>query len=144
MNPLLKSIWKGFTILGAFLYRASGGRLGGQVQGLQVLLLTTIGRHTRKLWTTPIGYTRDGNAFVVVASNAGQARHPGWYLNLQRNPKAQIQVGTRVMSVRAEITQGDQHQRLWSQFIAAARGYAAYQTRTTREIPLVLLAPDGA
>jgi deazaflavin-dependent oxidoreductase (nitroreductase family) len=87
---------------------------------------------------------RDGNRYVVVASNAGQDRHPGWYLNLQQNPTVQIQVGQRLLPVRAETAHGEQRQRLWSQVIAAAPGYAAYQTRTAREIPVVILTPDGA
>jgi len=135
MNPLLRRIWKGFTVFGVFLYRVSGGRLGGRVQGLYVLLLTTTGRKTAKPWTTPVGYIHNDGSYVVIASNAGSARHPGWYLNLQQNPMAQIQVGKRVLTVRAETAHGDQRQRLWSQVIAAAPGYAAYETRTTREIP---------
>src|SRR5512139_1654121 len=129
MNPLLKRIWKGFTFLGVFLYRVSDGRLGGQVQGLNVLLLTTTGGKTAKPWTAPIGYIHDGSSYVVTATNAGLDRHPGWYLNLQQNLMAQIQVGERVLVVRAETAHGDHRERLWSQVIAAAPGYAAYQTR---------------
>ncbi len=109
-----------------------------------MLLLTTAGRKTAKPWTTPIGYIRDGSSYVVIASNAGSDRHPGWYLNLQQNPVARIQIGNRVLSVRAETAHGDRRQRFWSQVIAAAPGYAAYEARTTREIPLVILTPEGA
>ncbi len=118
--------------------------MGGQVQGLNVLLLTTTGRKTARPWTTPIGCIRDGNSYVVVASNAGSDRHPGWYLNLQQNSKAHIQLGKQTMAVKAETTHGEQRQRLWSQFVAASPGYAAYEKRTTREIPVVLLTPNGA
>ncbi len=144
MNPLLRRIFKSVTVLGVSLYRVSGGRLGSQVQGLNVLLLTTTGRKTAAPWTAPIGYIQDDGSYVVIASNAGSDRHPGWYLNLQQYPIAEIQVGKRVLPVRAETAHGDQRQRLWSQVIAAAPGYAAYQRRTTREIPLVILTPEHA
>ena len=144
MNALLRTVSKGFTVLRVFLYRVSGGLLRGGVWGSRVLLLTTTGRKTGKAWTTPIGYIRDGNSYAVIASNAGSDRNPGWYLILQQHPTAEIQVGRHILTVRAEITGGDQRQRLWSQVIAAAPGYAAYQRRTHREIPIVILTPERA
>ena len=139
---MLKRIWKAFIGFQVALYRASRGRLASRMAGLNLLLLTTTGRKTAKRWTTPLWYIRDGSCFVIIASNAGSDRHPAWYLNLQQNPEAQIQVRERVLDVRAQTAQGDERQRLWSQVLAAAPGYADYQTRTTREIPLVILTPD--
>ena len=115
--------------------------MGGRVRGLNVLLLTTTGRKTGKPWTTAVGYIREGGSYVVVASNAGSDRHPGWYLNLQKNAAARIQVGTQVVNVDAETTHGDKRQQLWSKFVAASPGYTTYQTHTSREIPVVLLTP---
>jgi deazaflavin-dependent oxidoreductase (nitroreductase family) len=114
------------------------------MRGLGMLLLTTTGRKTAKRRTTPLGYIRDGNCFVVIASNAGLDRHPAWYFNLQQNPLVQIQVRERILNVKAQTAQGENHQRLWSQVVAEAPGYADYQTHTTREIPLVILTPIEA
>ena len=143
MNPLQKWIWKAFTGFHVFLYRISGGRFGSQMRGFGVLLLTTTGRKTGKRRTMPLGYIRDGDSYVVIASNGGLDRHPAWYFNLQQNPNVQIQVRERTLDVKAETAQGDHRQRLWSQVLAEAPGYADYQTRTTREIPLVILMPEG-
>jgi len=112
------------------------------MRGFNVLLLTTIGRKTAKLRTTPLGYIREGSSFVVVASNAGLDRHPAWYFNLQQNPMAKIQVRERVLNVKALTVQGDHRQRLWSRVSTEMPGYADYQKRTTRQIPLVILTPD--
>ena len=78
------------TRLHAWVYRRSGGRLLGRMGGQPVLLLQTTGRRSGQTHTTPVQYLADGDTFVVVASNAGAARPPAWYLNLRANPHARI------------------------------------------------------
>ena len=143
MNPLLKWMFKAFTGLSVFLYRTSRGQLGSQMRGFNVLLLTTTGRKTAKQRTTPLGYICEGSSYVIVASNAGSDRNPAWYFNLQQNPVAKIQVREHILDVRALTVQGDHRQQLWSRVVTEMPGYAAYQKRTPREIPLVLLTPNA-
>jgi deazaflavin-dependent oxidoreductase (nitroreductase family) len=79
---------------------------------------------------------------MIVASNAGQPSHPGWYFNLQSHPRVTVQVMDKVMSVTAEVLSGDARALAWQQVITRAPNYAGYEKSTTREIPLVLLHPD--
>ena len=143
MNPILKWFIKAFVRFHVFRYRASGGRFGNKLRGFNVLLLTTVGRKSGKQHTVPLGFIQDGNSYVIVGSFAAFGRNPAWYLNLQHNPKVQIQVLSEVLEVTAETAQGEQRQRLWEQFVTEVPGYADYQKRTTREIPVVTLKPDA-
>jgi deazaflavin-dependent oxidoreductase (nitroreductase family) len=89
------------TVLHRALYRATGGRIGANMAGMRMLLLETLGRRSGQRRATPLLYVEDGERFVVVASNAGDARNPAWLLNLRKHPEAGIQVGTRRVAVRA-------------------------------------------
>jgi deazaflavin-dependent oxidoreductase (nitroreductase family) len=80
-----KAFFKFFTAIHRFIYRLSGGRVGGEVQGLQVLLLTTTGRKSGKSHSTPLGYFKHGEGYVIIGSNSGSDHHPGWYYNLKSN-----------------------------------------------------------
>jgi deazaflavin-dependent oxidoreductase (nitroreductase family) len=125
------------------LFRASGGRIGGRLRGnLPVLLLTTTGRKSGKQRTTPLLYVRDGEQYVIVASVGGAPKHPAWHLNLQNNPAATIQIGTRRIAVSAKTATPDERTRLWSLVTAMYPGYDAYQAKTSREIPVVVLTPS--
>ena len=132
---------KPFTRLNAFLVRATGGRLGGQLGRQSILLLTTTGRRSGQPRTTPLAYYRDGPRYVVVASNWGKASHPDWLLNLQRQPRAAIQVGGHSLPVTARQAVGDDYVRLWQ--LASQRNpqYLAYQKQAARRIPVVILTP---
>lgn len=125
-----------------FLYRLTGGRLGGKMRGFKVLLLTTTGRKSGQQRTTPLGYFDYDGSYVIVASNAGLPRNPSWYYNLKDNPQATIQVQDRVLTVIGEETKGDLRSQLWKQVIAQAPGYAEYPKRTTREIPVMIMRPQ--
>lgn len=126
-----------------FWYRLTGGRLGGRIGRAPVLLLTTIGRKTGKRRTTPLIYQRDGDAHVVVASNAGDDKPPIWWLNLQANPSAEIQVGPNTLAVRASKATLEEKQRYWPKLTAVYRTYDNYQKRTSREFDLVMLRPES-
>src|SRR5438876_9485161 len=99
---MLKFIVRGILSLMVSLYRTTGGRIVGKVQGLPVLLLTTTGRTSGKPRTVPLGYLRDGSTYVIIASYGGLPRHPAWFLNLQSHPEATIQAKHLQVQVKAE------------------------------------------
>jgi len=123
-----------------WLYRVSGGRIGGTMFGAPVLLLTTTGRRTGRPWTNPLMYQPDGDGYVIVASNGGSDRHPGWWLNLRKTPEATIQLGREVIPVTATRASGAERDRLFDMMVKAYKGYATYETKTTRKIPVIRLA----
>lgn len=123
-------------------YRTSGGRLGGRILGMPVLLLTTTGRRSGQPHTTALTYQLEGSSLVVVASNGGARQHPAWYLNLSAHPHASVQIGKERLLVRSHEATSAEYDRLWNRAVQAYRGYATYQTRTTRRIPVVILEPD--
>ena len=94
-------IFQQFARLQILLYRRSGGKAMGFVRGMPVLLLTSIGRKTGQQRVTPVMYIRDGDNYVVTASNAGSDKHPSWFLNLQAKPQTRIEVGAKTISVMA-------------------------------------------
>jgi deazaflavin-dependent oxidoreductase (nitroreductase family) len=118
------------------LYRLTGGKVGG---GEHMLILTTTGRKSGVERDTPLFFFRDGEHFVIIASAGGAAKHPTWWLNLRSNPQARIQVGARVIPVVAAQAEGEERQRLWSIVAEHYKNFVAYQKRTAREIPLIVL-----
>ena len=137
------------TALHRFVYRVSGGRLGGNLGGKPMLLLTNIGRKTGKQRETPLLYVEDQNPagdgvrWVVVASNAGDDRQPAWWLNLQSRPDTTIQVGTRHHDVHARRATPDEVEAIWPTLLSAYSYYDAYRKRTARDIPVVFLEPTS-
>jgi F420H(2)-dependent quinone reductase len=109
---------------------------------VQVILLTTTGRKTGRPQTVPLNGMPEGDGFIVIGSNSGSEVDPGWWLNLVANPKASIQVNDRVIAVRMEpVTDPAERRRVWDKVVTSMRGYAGYQKRTKRVIPLGLLRP---
>jgi deazaflavin-dependent oxidoreductase (nitroreductase family) len=123
------------------LYRASDGKLGKTFFGSSVLLLTTTGRKTRRPRTWPISFLREGYRFVVLAANGGQPKHPSWYLNLQANPRASVQLGDETRLMIARTAEGNERARLWTRAVEEYPAYGQYQQKTNREIPVVILHP---
>src|SRR5207247_148039 len=103
--------------------RVSGGRLGGDLAGIQVLLLTSVGRRSGRERVTPLLYVEDAKGWVVVASNAGDDRDPEWWRNLQARPEATVQVGRERHAVRARRAMPEEEALLWPKVTAA---YAPY------------------
>ena len=126
------------------LYRASGGRLFGRVVGMPVLLLTTTGRRSGKPRTAALTYFRDGADLVVIGSFGGSDRAPAWWLNLQRDPQASVLIGRTTSKVTARAATAEEHNLLWPLVTRTHPGYARYQKRTARPIPIVLLTPEHA
>jgi F420H(2)-dependent quinone reductase len=129
------------TRLHAWAYRRSGGRFLGRMDGQPVLLLQTTGRRSGRTRTTPVQYLADDDRFVVVASNAGAARPPAWYLNLRANPHARIRVGPRSIVVRAQEATGQERAELWQRLTAANRYLERAARKAGRDLPLMALAP---
>lgn len=136
-RTLTKFLWR-FHRWG---YRASDGGLGGRIVGMPVLLLTTTGRRSGRPRTTALTYLPDGRNLVIIASNGGAQQHPAWFLNLRAHPQAAVQVGKDRIAVRAHETAGEERDRLWIRAVRAYGGYAVYQSRTARTIPVIVLEP---
>jgi deazaflavin-dependent oxidoreductase (nitroreductase family) len=100
-----------------------------------------MGRKTGRKRTRPVGYIRDGNCYVITASNGGAATHPGWFYNLQSNPQTTIEVMGETLAVVAQVATPAEKKRLWAELIKIAPGFEQYQKRTTREIPMIILCP---
>jgi deazaflavin-dependent oxidoreductase (nitroreductase family) len=122
------------------VYRETGGQRGYHWRGTTILLLTTTGRSSGEQRTTPLIHRTDGDRWVVVASKGGAPEHPAWYENLLANPEATIEVKDETIDVRTETAAGDERARLWSLMCEVWPAYADYQTKTEREIPVVVLS----
>jgi deazaflavin-dependent oxidoreductase (nitroreductase family) len=120
-------------------YRATDGEEGHDWRGTVTLLLTTTGRHSGETRTTPLIYQSDGDRYVVVASQGGAPRHPGWYHNLSADPNVEVQVKGDRFNATASTAEGEERERLWKLMTATWPAYDEYQTRTDREIPVVVL-----
>lgn len=122
-------------------YRESGGEVGYLWNGVPTLLLTATGRRTGRKLTSPLIFGRDGDDYLIVASMGGAPRHPSWYLNLQANPEAEIQVKDQTLAVIARTASVSEKPRLWKLVTDVWPNYDVYQSRTERDIPVVVLSP---
>lgn len=123
----------------AFLYRLTHGVVGRRLVDNDILLLTTTGHRSGEEHTVPLLYLTDGDRYVVIASYGGRPHHPVWYKNLVAQPEVGVQVRSRRQSMVARTATSEERQRWWPRVVAAYDGYAAYQSRTGREIPIVFL-----
>ena len=121
------------------LYRLTGGRFVGRVGKAPILLLTTTGRRSGEPRTSPLLYLQDGERLAIVASFGGHPKHPVWYLNLTANPEVKVQVGRERFAATARTANAEERERLWPPFVEMYPGYAGYQEKTSREIPVVVL-----
>ena len=122
-------------------YRETDGEVGYLWNGATALLLTTTGRKTGQPRTQPLIFASDGGDYLVVASMGGAPQHPSWYLNLVDNPDAEVQVKGDVIPVRAHTATDEEKPRLWKIVTEQWPNYDVYQTRTERQIPVVVLSP---
>jgi deazaflavin-dependent oxidoreductase (nitroreductase family) len=120
-------------------FRANKGRVGGQFEGGDLLLLTTRGARSGEERTSPLAYLRDGDRLLVAASAAGAPNNPAWFHNLRANPDVTIEVGTSRLAAVATVPPQPERDALWQKMTAAQPGYAEYQKNTTRQIPVVVL-----
>jgi deazaflavin-dependent oxidoreductase (nitroreductase family) len=120
-------------------YVETDGRSGHKWNGRQTLLLITRGRKSGKLRRTALLYGRDGDRYLLVASNGGARNHPFWYLNLTAHPEVRVQVGADRFTARARTAGAEEKPRLWRVMTAIWPDYDRYQKRTSRDIPVVIL-----
>lgn len=123
-------------------YLASGGTEGHESNGVYTFVLATTGRRTGQPRRTCLIYGTSGDDFVVVASKGGADQDPDWFKNLQADPSAGVQVGTRRFTARARIASSDQREALWPQMARIFPLYDEYAQKTDRVIPIVLLTPQ--
>jgi deazaflavin-dependent oxidoreductase (nitroreductase family) len=131
----IKRIGKIHTVL----YRWSFGLLGARIDGLDVLLLTTVGKKSGQSRCVPLPYFRDGDKYLLVGSYGGNARSPAWVANIAANPTVQVQRGPKRWTARARVATGAERDRLWADITREFPRYAVYQTKTARQIPVVVL-----
>ena len=131
---------KHLSTLHTALYRLTRGRIGRRLVDNDILLLSTTGRLTYRTHTVPLLYLRDGHDLVVIASWGGRDRHPEWYLNLLAEPRAIAQINGQSTAVNATTATAERRKQLWPKVLAAYDGYRTYQSRTDREIPVVILS----
>ncbi|MFJ9634098.1 nitroreductase/quinone reductase family protein [Streptomyces sp. NPDC101175] len=121
-------------------FRARKGRVGGHFEGARLLLLTTTGARTGTPHTTPVGYLADGgDRVLVIASAGGSDRHPDWYRNLLAHPQVTVESGAFTYEARAVVLDGAERDEVFARAVEADPGWAAYQEKTTRVIPVVAL-----
>ncbi|WP_067478490.1 nitroreductase family deazaflavin-dependent oxidoreductase [Nocardia amamiensis] len=119
-------------------FRANQGRVGGPFAGSELLLLTTTGARSGLPRTNPLAFIRDGDDIVVIASKAGAPTNPDWFHNLRANPEAILEIGTEmVRAIATPITEGPERDRLFAAVVEVMPGFAEYQEKTDRVIPVV-------
>ena len=136
-------VLKSMNLIHKSMLTLTGGRLGWTAGSMPVLELTTIGRKSGEkrsvLLTSPV---QEGESIVIVASRGGDDHHPAWFLNLRDNPKVEVALkGEKKKPMQARIASEAERARLWPIVTATYKNYGAYQSKTEREIPLVVLEP---
>jgi deazaflavin-dependent oxidoreductase (nitroreductase family) len=139
----MKTFFKIFTRIHIALYRLTNGALGSRMRGMPVLLLTTHGRKTGRVWTTPVMYLEDSGTYVITASNNGMNRHPAWYLNITAKPEVEIEVNDQKIQVKSATVSTEERTRLWESLVKQASFFSDYQESRTKQIPMVRLTPVG-
>jgi len=124
-------------------FRSNGGRVGGNFEGAPLLLLHSTGAKSGRERVSPMMYRKVGDAWAVFASKAGADSNPDWYYNLLANPRARIEVGTQTFDVTARTTSDEEREPIWSAQKADYTGFAGYEQKTTRQIPVVILELAG-
>jgi deazaflavin-dependent oxidoreductase (nitroreductase family) len=123
-------------------FRANAGQVGGQFEGAPLLLLTTTGRRTGQARVNPMMYLDDGaGRWLVFASKAGMPDNPAWFLNLQDNPEVSVEIGDRTVPATAVVLEGEERDRWFAEQARRYPGFAEYQAKTDRVIPVVALVP---
>lgn len=117
-------------------FRANGGKVPERDS---LLLLTTTGAKSGQPRTSPLAYSKDGDRFVILASKAGEPTNPDWYHNLLAHSEVTVELGAERFAARASVTEGLERERLFAQHVAQMPGFAEYQRKTTRQIPVVVL-----
>ncbi|MCA9647380.1 MAG: nitroreductase family deazaflavin-dependent oxidoreductase [Polyangiaceae bacterium] len=141
-SPIVPRIMRWMSHANTWVYKKSGGKLGGRfLGGAPVCLLTTTGRKSGEPRTTPLLYIRDGESVVVVASQGGMPKHPLWYLNLQAKPECEVQIRRETLKLKARTASPEERAKLWPRLLEMYSDFEDYQSWTDRVIPVVILEP---
>ncbi|MEU0558942.1 nitroreductase family deazaflavin-dependent oxidoreductase [Dactylosporangium maewongense] len=122
-------------------FRANGGKVGGNFEGAPLLLLHTVGARSGQERVHPMMYQKVDGGYAVFASYAGAPTNPAWFHNLVAQPRVTAEIGTGTQELVARVTDGDERERIWTAQKAAYPGFADYELKTTRQIPVVVLEP---
>ena len=142
LKPVESSAGTDITLLGdehVRVYRETNGEKGYMWNGVPTLLLTMTGRKSGQKRTIPIIYTPVGDKYVIIASKGGSATHPAWYLNVSEYPDVEVQVRGDVFAGKARSAPSPEREELWAEAVRAWPNYDIYQSRTTRQIPVVVI-----
>jgi deazaflavin-dependent oxidoreductase (nitroreductase family) len=147
-SPVLPKIMKLMSRANVWVYRKTNGGIGGTwrvgsafPRGVPVCLLTTRGRKSGEPRTTPLLFLADGDEVVVVGSQGGLPKHPQWFLNLEQEPRVEVQIGGEIREMRARVAPPEERALLWPRLVALYRDFEAYQSWTDRAIPVVVCEP---
>lgn len=122
-------------------YEESRGAKANTLRGVPVVILTTKGRRSGSLRKSPLMRVEHDGTYAVIASDGGAANHPAWYLNLVAEPNIMLQDGPEAMQMRARVATGDERETWWRRATDVWPDYDSYQTKTERQIPVVLVEP---
>jgi len=122
-------------------FRSNSGKVGGPFEGAPLLLLHTVGRKTGQERVNPVMYRKVPAGYAVFASKAGAPSNPDWYHNLLAHPQVTAEIGTGTVQVVARVAEGDEREQIWSAHKAANPGFAEYERKTARQIPVIILEP---
>ena len=125
------------------VYRETNGEKGYLWNGAPILLLTTKGRVSGEARTIPIIYTPYGDSFVIIASKGGSPTHPKWYLNIEAEPRVEVQVKADKYEAVARTAPSPEREKIWAEAIKIWPNYNIYQSRTSRQIPVVVIEPKA-
>ena len=120
-------------------FRSNAGKVGGPFEGRTLLLLHTSGAKSGQERVNPVAYCRDGDKLVIIASKGGAPSNPDWYYNLLAHPQVMVEVGTETFEVRAEQTAEPERTRLYQEMVKVMPGFADYERKTERVIPVITL-----
>ena len=122
-------------------FRANSGKVGGNFANSTLLILHTVGAKSGNEHVNPAAYIKDGDRLVIIASKAGAPTNPDWYYNIRAHPLVTVEVGTEQFQAQAEIVSEPERTRLYSKMVEVAPGFAEYEKKTTRVIPVIALTP---
>ena len=123
-------------------FRANAGKVGGPFLGKTLLILHTIGAKSGLEHINPVAYITDGDRFVIIASKGGAPTNPDWYYNLVAHPQVTVEVGTEQFTARASLATEPERTRLYDKMVEMMPGFADYQKKTTRIIPVIILSRE--
>lgn len=121
-------------------FHANGGKVGGPFANSTLLLLHHKGAKSGQIRVNPLVYLQVGpNSYAIFGSKGGAPSNPDWYYNLLANPEATVEIGTETLPVQARVAQGEERDRIWTRQKERAPGFAEYERKTTRQIPVIIL-----